>query len=152
MFILLKKFFSESISLVDYITSFYLSNIIIITFMQILFFYFIYNFCKLFIIKLKETNKNNFIKNNTNLIKNVLLTYHQEQIFFIKKLFDNQTIQQLFFENIFNNEDKIIFDKNNKNSDKKIEEANNKRNNINNTNNKNKNVMYPSLPDSEEEI
>jgi len=48
------------------------------------------------------------VHNNTKLIKNVLVSYHEEQIKFITKLFDNALIQQLFSnvipDNIQNND------------------------------------------------
>ena len=96
MFFLLYKFFKESMLLLDYILYFYLANIVVITFLQFLFFIFIYNFFSQLKIKVRESGKNYLTENNTNLIKNILITYHQEQITFITKLFDNKIVQQLF--------------------------------------------------------
>jgi hypothetical protein len=154
MFLLLKKFFIESISLINYISSFYLSNIIIITFLQVLFLYVIYNFYKLLVIELREANKNKLIKNNTNLIKNILLTYHQEQIIFITKIFNNQEIQELFFENIFKNDDKLFLSKITKNYSSKIDDESIKIEEMNSRLNESidtTNAKYPDLPDSEED-
>lgn len=105
MFYLFYKFFKESLSLMDYNLSFYLSNIVIITFLQCLFFIFVYNFCKQLKIKITEYTKKYSIHDNTKLIKNVLITYHEEQIKFITKLFDNELVQQLFSNNAHNNND-----------------------------------------------
>ena len=92
----------------NYMFSFYLSNITVIILLQLIFFLFIYNFYKRFIFKYQIANKNNLIKNNINIVKNILVTYHQEQINFIIKIFNDNTIQQLFFDNIFSNEDKVL--------------------------------------------
>jgi hypothetical protein len=90
---------------------------------------------------LREANKNKLIKNNTNLIKNILLTYHQEQIIFITKIFNNQAIQELFFENIFNNEDKLFLSKINEKTNPKIE-VNNQNTEENNEENENYEENY----------
>lgn len=148
MLSLFYKFFKESFHLVDYISSYYLSNIIIISFLQLLFFCFVYNVINKIKTKLKETNKNFLIKNNTYLIKNILTTYHNEQINTISKIFDNIDIQQLFFEKIFNNENNIL----SSNTKDEINDEMNEDEKINNTVSEkvkdDTNIMYPTLPNS----
>ena len=103
MIYLFYKFFKESILLADYIISYYLSNIIMIHFF-------------------KELGKEIFLQKNPNLIKNILISYYQEQINFITKLFNNKIIQQLIPDIVSNKTNK-----NNKNNlDTSIENHNKK--------------------------
>jgi hypothetical protein len=108
MLSLFYKLFKESFQLVDYISSYYLSNIVIITFLQLLVIYYLYNVYTKIKKNVIANNKNILVKNYNNLIKNILVSYHQEQIGFIERLFDNETVQELFMEKIFNNVGKII--------------------------------------------
>lgn len=119
MFYLFYKFFKESILLADYIISYYLSNIIMITFFQSLILILIFLKIK---IKIKELGKEIFLQKNPNLIKNILISYYQEQINFITKLFNNKIIQQLIPDIVSNKTNK-----NNKNNvDTSIENHNKK--------------------------
>ena len=162
MFFLLYKFFKESILLVDYILYFYLANIVVITFLQLLFFIFIYNFFSQLKIKIRESGKNYLMENNTNLIKNILITYHQEQIIFITKLFDNKIVQQLFPDTVSNKTNKniespskmttVIQGMNNNNE--KIFKAIDFLRNFDKKNEKKSDnkIKYPELPESPKEI
>lgn len=102
MLFLFYKFLGETTTLLKYLFSYYLTNIVVITSLQILFISFFY----FLFLNLKQKNnfqkfnsKLNLIeKNNSDLIKKILVTYHTEQISFIKKLFDNEAIQELFKE------------------------------------------------------
>ncbi len=138
MFFLLYKFFKESILLADYILYFYFSNIVVITFLQFLLFIFIYNFFNQFKIIIRESVRYYLMENNINLIKSLLITYHQEQINFITKLFDNKIVQQLF--------PNIVFSKTNKN----VELPSKVTTNFKQINEKN--IKYPKLPESPKEI
>lgn len=158
MFFLLYKFFKETMLLLDYILYFYLANIVVITFLQFLFFIFIYNFFSQLKIKVRESGKNYLTENNINLIKNILITYHQEQIIFITKLFDNKIVQQLFPDTISNEPNKNVespskmttFIQGTDSKNKKILKAIDfLRNFEKKSNNK---IKYPELPESPKEI
>ena len=153
MFYLIYKFFKESTQLTGYILSYYLSNVVIITFLQLLFFLFVYNFFEKLKTKIKETTKNYLVQNNTTLIKNILITYHQEQIKFITKLFNNKIVQQLFPDIAPNETCKNIFFQNAKDNVSISADINN--NNVNSNgeqmNKSNSKTAYPKLPESPKE-
>jgi hypothetical protein len=106
MFYLFYKFIKESALLTNNIFSYYLSNIVVLTFLQFAFFILFYNLLKRSKNKLKDFAKKYSAQNNSEVIKNILLGYHLEQINFITKLFNNQLVLQLFSDITLNNKDK----------------------------------------------
>ena len=98
MLFLFYKFIKESFFLFDYIFTYYLSNVVVITSLQILFILFLHTFFIKLKEKIKERSHNNINNNNINAFKKLLTSYHEEQIKFINKVLSDETIKNLFFK------------------------------------------------------
>jgi hypothetical protein len=139
MLLLFYKFIRETITLLNYIFSYYVSNIIIITSLQILFVLAIFKLYQILKILIKEYQKKIFASQKINLIKNIFLSYHKEQMKFINKIFESELVMELLNE-------KSIINYNNKNIIIDSELINN---NFYDNNSLKKNYEnLPKLPDS----
>lgn len=93
------KFIKETILLLNYIFTYYLSNFVVITTLQFIFSITIYNMYHRLNKEIKYKNNKKFQNKNSELIKNLFVSYHNTQIDFIKELFNKQIITQLFDDN-----------------------------------------------------